>query len=259
MAGAERDPEAVGRALLGDGYPDLLAGLAELDPELAEHVVSFGFGGLLARPVLAARDRALSLAAALAGDGRAPDLLTRQLRGAIQAGWTSTQVREIAWQLYLYGGLAAVERCRPAFLAALGPAPSRRGSPEALPDDDTLYERGLANGTRLHGETYLRRRERMRAVDPELSTLEVRHAYGRVYERAQLGPRDRALVTISVQLGLRLTDQLSRHLVAARRAGLTQAEVREIGAQTILYLGWPVGNGAVLQLEDVLREADLSQ
>lgn len=248
----------VGRELLGDGYEALLGELAELDPALAEHVADFGFGALLPRPVLSVRDRTLSLAAALAGDGRAPDLLERQLRAALAAGWQPEQVREIVWQVYLYGGIAGVLRCRPSFLAVLGSAGPAVEPAEPLPADDVLYERGLANGVRLHGQTYVERRARMAQIDPELSALEIRHAYGRVYQRSQLSPRDRALVTVSVQLGLRLPDQPRRHLVAAVRAGLSREEVREVCAQTILYLGWPVGNGAVLLFEEMLREAGLA-
>ena len=97
----------------------------------------------------------------------------------------------------------------------------------------------------------------MRTIDPQLSDFEVRHGYGRAYVRSELSVRDRALVTVSVQLGLRLTDQLSRHLVAARRAGLSRVEIRELCAQTIVYLGWPVGNGGVLLLEQALMDAGL--
>jgi alkylhydroperoxidase/carboxymuconolactone decarboxylase family protein YurZ len=211
---------------------------------------------LLARPGLSRRDRTLGLAAALAGDGRAPSLLQRQLRAALAAGWTPVQVREVIWPVYLYGGLAAVERCSAAFLAVVGPS-SSAATPEAELDELLLGERGLARGTQLHGQLYLQRRERMRAIDPDLSDLEVRHGYGRAYMRTQLSSRDRALATICVQLGLRLTDQLSRHLAAARRAGLSRVEIRELCAQTILYLGWPVGNGGVYLLEQALAEAGL--
>jgi 4-carboxymuconolactone decarboxylase len=247
---------AVGRALLGDQYEALLAELTELDPELAEHVAVFGFGKLLARPTLNHRDRILGLAGALAGDGTAPRLLERQLRSALAAGCTPTEVREIVWPVYLYGGLAALERCQAAFVTVLGPHPDGAAAePSAGPE--SLHQRGLANGRRLHGEMYLQRRARMSAIDAELSDLEVRYGYGWAYGRTQLSTRDRALVTVSVQLGLRLTDQLHRHLAAARRAGLSRVEIRELCAQSILYLGWPVGNGGVLLLERALEDAGL--
>ena len=246
----------MGRSLLGDGYQALIDSLARLDAELADHIDGFGFGQLLTRPGLSSRDRTLGLASALAGDGRAPHLLESQLRGAMEAGCTPDQVREIVWPLYLYGGLAAVERCQETFLSVLGPHPDPRA---AAPDDEAvLEERGLARGRQLHGELYDQRRARMRAIDPQLSDFEVRHGYGRAYLRPQLSLRDRALVTVSVQLGLRLTDQLHRHLAAARRAGLSRIEIRELCAQTILYLGWPVGNGGVLLLEQALADAGIS-
>jgi 4-carboxymuconolactone decarboxylase len=247
----------VGRSLLGDRYQPLIDSLARLDPELAAHVDGFGFGQLLARPGLNLRDRALGLASALAGDGRAPELFERQLRGALEAGCTPSEVREILWPLYLYGGLSAVERSQQIFLRVLGshPEPPR---PPQLPDEAALEQVGLARGRLLHGDLYDSRRARMRAIDPQLSDFEVRHGYGRAYARPQLSLRDRALVTISVQLGLRLTDQLHRHLAAARRVGLSRVEIRELCAQTILYLGWPVGNGGVLLLEQALADAGLA-
>ena len=243
--------------LTDEDYTQLVGELSELDRDLAHHVGTFGFDRLLARPGLSRRDRTLGLAAALAGDGHAPALLQRQLRAALDASWTVVEVREIIWPVYLYGGLAAVERCIAPFLAVLGPD-SKPATSEPELDERVLGERGLARGVQLHGDVYLQRRERMRAIDPDLSDLEVRHGYGRAYTRTQLSVRDRALATICVQLGLRLTDQLSRHLAAARRAGLSRVEIRELCAQTILYLGWPVGNGGVLLLEHVLTEAGLS-
>jgi alkylhydroperoxidase/carboxymuconolactone decarboxylase family protein YurZ len=255
----DQQPTARG-ILTDDDYAQLLADLRTLDSDLAEHVATFGFERLFSRPGLSRRDRTLGLAAALAGDGRAPMLLQRQLRAALAAGWTPVEVREVVWPVYLYGGLAAVERCSAAFLAVLGPDTHPKKSPDEAEELDELAlgERGLARGAQLHGEVYLQRRERMRAIDPDLSDLEIRHGYGRAYLRTQLGTRDRALVTICVQLGLRLTDQLSRHLAAARRAGLSRVEIRELCAQTILYLGWPVGNGGVYLLEEALAAAGLS-
>src|SRR5438477_12293387 len=90
----------VGLALLGEQYEALLTEITELDPDLAEHVAIFGFGKLLARPTLSHRDRTLGLAGALAGDGSAPRLLERQLRGALAAGCTPTELREIVWPVY---------------------------------------------------------------------------------------------------------------------------------------------------------------
>lgn len=248
---------SVGLALLGDQYEALLTEITQLDPDLAEHVAVFGFGNLLARPTLSRRDRTLGLAGALAGDGSAPRLLERQLRGALAAGCTPIEVREIVWPVYLYGGLAALERCQATFVSVLGPHPGGAAA-EPISGPESLHQHGLANGTRLHGDMYLQRRARMSAIDAELSDLEVRYGYGWGYGRTQLSMRDRALVTVSVQLGLRLTDQLHRHLAAARRAGLSRVEIRELCAQAILYLGWPVGNGGVLLLERALEDAGLT-
>jgi 4-carboxymuconolactone decarboxylase len=254
----DSDAEAQGGGILRtDDYNELIAELAQVDPDLALHVASFGFERLFERPLLSRRDRTLGLVAALAGDGGAPRLLERQLRSALSAGWSNAEVREVIWPVYLYGGLAAVERCRDAFVRALGPHTSTEPS-ETLLDEANLEQRGLARGTQLHGEVYLQRRERMRAIDPDLSNLEIRHGYGRAYMRTQLSTRDRALATICVQLGLRLTDQLSRHLAAACRAGLSRVEIRELCAQTILYLGWPVGNGGVYLLEQAMADAGLN-
>src|SRR5579872_7203636 len=75
------DVQPHGRGLLHtDDYDELMAELAQVDPDLAFHVESFGFDQLLARPLLSRRDRTLGLAAALAGDGQAPTLLGRHLR-----------------------------------------------------------------------------------------------------------------------------------------------------------------------------------
>ena len=116
MSGGEGDdrPERGrerARRHLGDGVIDRWR---ELSPDLEELTSGFGFGDLWSRPGLARRDRSI-VAMAITATLRAHTQLEWHVRGALGAGVTPDEVREV---LIAVSGLAGFPAAWSALEAA---------------------------------------------------------------------------------------------------------------------------------------------
>jgi len=69
--------------------------------------------------------------------------------------------------------------------------------------------------------------------------------FGEVWERAELSPRDRSLVTVASLLTSGSTEQLVFHLGLAKDNGLTEAELIEAITHLAFYAGWPKAMSAM--------------
>jgi 4-carboxymuconolactone decarboxylase len=69
--------------------------------------------------------------------------------------------------------------------------------------------------------------------------------FGDVWERSELSPRDRSLVTISALVAGGNTEQLPFHLNLGRQNGLTQTEIVEAITHLAFYTGWPKAMSAI--------------
>ena len=74
---------------------------------------------------------------------------------------------------------------------------------------------------------------------PYLGELRNTVLYGDVWERPELSPRDRSLITVSATLALYETDQLRSHLGRALDNGVTPEEISEVITHLAFYSGWP--------------------
>jgi 4-carboxymuconolactone decarboxylase len=91
-------------------------------------------------------------------------------------------------------------------------------------------------------------------VAPKLADLTDDVLFGDVWERPQLAPRDRSLVTITALVAGGHVEQLPFHLTLGRRNGLTQEEVVETITHLAFYTGWPRAMSAITVAEEVLAD-----
>jgi 4-carboxymuconolactone decarboxylase len=92
-------------------------------------------------------------------------------------------------------------------------------------------------------------------VAPKLADLTDTVLFGDIWERKELSPRDRSLVTVTALVALYRNDQLSFHLRLALQNGLSAGELVEAITHLAFYAGWPNAMGAVGVLKTVLAEA----
>ncbi|WDV49178.1 carboxymuconolactone decarboxylase family protein [Streptomyces coeruleorubidus] len=91
-------------------------------------------------------------------------------------------------------------------------------------------------------------------IAPKLVEVTNHVLFGDVWERAELSPRDRSLVTVSVLAALYRSEQLPYHLAVALENGLTVEELSEAITHLAFYAGWPNAMTAINQLKKIADE-----
>lgn len=79
-------------------------------------------------------------------------------------------------------------------------------------------------------------------------------AWGSVWSRPGIDRRTRSAVTLAALTALRAHDEIPMHVRAARRNGLSEAEIAEILLHTAVYAGAPAGNAAFAIAKRTLEE-----
>jgi 4-carboxymuconolactone decarboxylase len=80
---------------------------------------------------------------------------------------------------------------------------------------------------------------------PKLVSLTDDVLFGDIWERTELSPRDRSLITVAALITAGNTEQLPGHLERARQNGLSEDELKEVIIHLAFYAGWPRTMSAV--------------
>jgi 4-carboxymuconolactone decarboxylase len=89
---------------------------------------------------------------------------------------------------------------------------------------------------------------------PKLAQLTDDVLFGDVWERAELSPRDRSLVTVAALIANGNTEQLTGHLSRAKQNGLSETELAEVIIHLAFYAGWPRAMSAVKVARSVFEK-----
>jgi 4-carboxymuconolactone decarboxylase len=89
---------------------------------------------------------------------------------------------------------------------------------------------------------------------PKLAELTDDVLFGDVWERAELAPRDRSLVTVAALIANGNTEQLPGHLSRAKQNGLSETELAEVIIHLAFYAGWPRAMSAVRVAREVFKQ-----
>ncbi|MFE2094283.1 carboxymuconolactone decarboxylase family protein [Streptomyces sp. NPDC059460] len=91
---------------------------------------------------------------------------------------------------------------------------------------------------------------------PKLADLTDDVLFADVWERPDLSPRDRSLITVSALVALGRDAQLTGHLRRALDNGLTTGELVEAITHLAFYAGWPAAMSATGALATVTEPTD---
>ena len=112
--------------ITGTTGESVVESLRDLSPDLADWIVDFSYGDVMARPGLDRRSRQLATIAALTATGHAPQLKVH-IRGALNVGCTRQEIIEVILQMTVYAGfpaaINALNVARDAFAAETGTVP----------------------------------------------------------------------------------------------------------------------------------------
>jgi len=100
------------------------------------------------------------------------------------------------------------------------------------------------------------RGDELSAVTPELVAITDEILYDRVWERPELSPRDRSLITIAALVAGFKIDHLPNHIRLGLKNGLTREEIGEAITHLAFYSSWPNATAAARKLLDVTKALD---
>jgi len=102
----ERGEAALSEITGGTGTA-VVESLKDIAPDLAEWIISFSYGDVMARPGLDKRSRQFSTVAALTAMGTAMPQLKVHIHGALNVGCEPNEIVEVILQMAVFAGFPA--------------------------------------------------------------------------------------------------------------------------------------------------------
>ena len=111
--------------------------------------------------------------------------------------------------------------------------------------DGDSYQAGMAARREVLGGAHVDRAEATKtALTRDFQEFITRYAWGEIWARPGLDRRMRSAITLTALIALGHWAELEMHVAAARRNGLSAAEIGEIILHSAVYCGVPAANHA---------------
>ncbi|RMN16476.1 hypothetical protein ALQ63_03555 [Serratia plymuthica] len=91
-------------------------------------------------------------------------------------------------------------------------------------------------------------------IAPKLAQLSDSVLFDDVWQRPELGTRERSLITVAALVALNRVEQLPFHLQLAQRNGVSREQLAELITHLAFYAGWPAAASAVARLRELEQE-----
>ncbi len=128
-------------------------------------------------------------------------------------------------------------------------------TPDTPRTREQRFEHGMAVLSKIDGEAGRNVIDSLADISPELGHQVVAWAFGDIYDRPGLAPRDRQLVTLGMLTALGGCEpQLDVHINAALNVGLTPEEIVEALLHSAVYCGMPKALNATFVAKKVFAE-----
>jgi 4-carboxymuconolactone decarboxylase len=88
---------------------------------------------------------------------------------------------------------------------------------------------------------------------PKMVSLTDETLFADIWERPELSPRDRSLITVASLITNGSTQPLSGHLALARENVVTDEQLKEVIVHLAFYAGWPRAMSAIAVAKNVLN------
>ena len=93
--------------ITGDSGANVVDSLRDIAPDLADWIIEFSYGDVMARPGLDLRSRQFATIAALTALGNAQPQLKVHVAGALKVGCTPQEIVEVILQMAVFAGFPA--------------------------------------------------------------------------------------------------------------------------------------------------------
>ena len=91
-------------------------------------------------------------------------------------------------------------------------------------------------------------------INPKLADLTDDVLFADVWERPELSPRDRSMITVAALVAGYRTNELKGHINRALDNGITETELFEMFTHLAFYAGWPCAVTATTIARGILEE-----
>jgi 4-carboxymuconolactone decarboxylase len=241
------------RQVGGADYDRPISNLSQVAPDLARFTVEFAYGDLMARPGLDLKARELCTVAALTALGNAQPQLQYHINGALNVGWSQTDIIEVIILATVYAGFPAalngITAAREVFEHRGGP---ESAAPTSGEPGDERYRRGLRAIERVSGDAGLTVVEGLNDVAPDLGRFVVEFSYGDVITRPALDYKIKELATVALLTALGTAQpQLKVHIQAALNVGNSRDEIVQAIEQMAVYAGFPAALNGINAAREV--------
>jgi 4-carboxymuconolactone decarboxylase len=120
---------------------------------------------------------------------------------------------------------------------------------------DPEFEAGMTVRREVLGDAHVDRAiERTTELTAPFQEFITRFVWGGIWTRPGLDRATRSAITLAVLAALGREQELELHVRAARRNGLSEAEIGEVLLHTGVYAGVPAANAALAIAQRVLDE-----
>jgi 4-carboxymuconolactone decarboxylase len=251
----------------GEKVQSVATQFTEIAPDLSRLTVEFAHGEIWNRPGLSLKSRSFATLAMVTVLGNQGNSIEAHVEGALRAGATETEIKELLLQMTVYAGypktLSAIAAAQKIFADI-----KKSGMPVASPQselenqrqaesNEARYRRGLEALNQISkssGEAVVKSFE---DIAPDLGRYIVEFSYGNVFSRPNLDLKTRELATVSALAGLNTTASelpLKVHVNGALNVGANRQEIIEAIMHMIPYVGFVKVQQAIALAEAVFKE-----
>jgi 4-carboxymuconolactone decarboxylase len=122
---------------------------------------------------------------------------------------------------------------------------------------DTRYDQGLAVRREVLGDSYVEQAgAKTTDFTRDFQTIVTEFAWGTIWTRPGLDRRSRSMITLTALIARGHHEELSLHIRAGLRNGLSREEIKEVLLQAAVYCGVPDANAAFRIAQRVFDEPD---
>lgn len=123
--------------------------------------------------------------------------------------------------------------------------------------DKKRYQKGIEHLEKNNPENYMKLKENLADIAPDLARYVAEFAYGDIYTRPGLDAKKREIATIAALTALGNAPlQLQSHIEGALNAGCSREEIVEVIMQMAVYAGFPAAINGMTNAKEVFNRLD---
>jgi len=123
--------------------------------------------------------------------------------------------------------------------------------------ESEMHRKGMATRRKTLGAAHVDRAEAAKTTfDEPFQVLITEAAWGHVWSRETITPRERSMMTLALLAGLGNFEELALHTRATANTGATPDDIMEAMLHVAVYAGVPRANHAIKIIKQVLAEMD---